>query len=108
MTSVWLTGPNWRERVAHAGLVHDRDGHEVGLQGAGAVEVVVDFLDGVGGRVAVAEVERADGALDLVGHGHAGGDGRGILELRIRRHSNRRLPKGSSGRKQNHCNQRCA
>jgi hypothetical protein len=41
------------DRVAHASLVHDRDGHEIGLQGARAVEVVVDFLDGVSRRVAV-------------------------------------------------------
>ena len=49
-----VDGAELCDRIAHACLVHDRDGHEVGLQGARAIEVVVDLLDGVGRRVAVA------------------------------------------------------
>ncbi len=55
------------------------------MQGTGAVEVVVDFLDGVSRRVAVGQVERADRAFNLIGHRHAGSYGRGILEARIGR-----------------------
>lgn len=88
--------PELTERVAHASLIHDRDRHEVSLQGARTIEVVVDFLDGVCLGIAVAQIQGADGAFDLVRHGDARGDGRRELELRIRGRSNRRLPEGST------------
>jgi hypothetical protein len=66
--------PELADRVAHAGLVHDRDRHQISLQGARAIEVVVDLLHRVGRRIAVVQVQRADGTFNLVRHGDAGSD----------------------------------
>ena len=48
------------EGLSHAGLVHHRDGQQVGLQGARTIEVVVDLLHGRVVRVSVGQIQRAD------------------------------------------------
>ena len=67
------------DRVAHSGVAHDRNGHEVGLQGARLVQVVVDFLGGIGIGVAVGQVQRADGCIDFIGTATPGATGVVIL-----------------------------
>lgn len=66
-----LDRPKLAKRISHACLIHDWYRHEVSLQGARTVEIVVDFLDGVSLGIAVAKFERPDGAFDLVRHGDA-------------------------------------
>ena len=73
--------PVLADRIAHARLVHDRDGHEIRLQRARAVQIIVNFFHGVGGRIAVVEVQGAEGTFNFVRHGHARRDGRGIFVL---------------------------
>jgi hypothetical protein len=45
--------PELAQRVAHPGLVDDRDAQQVGLQRAGPIQVVGDLLDGVGMGVVI-------------------------------------------------------
>ena len=70
------------DRIPHSRLVHDRYRHQVGLQRARPIKVVVDLLDGGGFGIAVVQVQRTDRTLEPVRHGDAGCDRSRVLVRR--------------------------
>ena len=70
------------ERSTHTRLVHNRDGKQVGLQGARRIQVVVNFLRGRIVGISVVQVQGADGCFDFVRDGDSGGNrGRHLVVL---------------------------
>jgi hypothetical protein len=75
--------PTLAQRVARAGLIHDRDRHELRLLGARTIEVIVDLLHGICLGVAVALIHGADRAFDYVRYRNARGNSRARRGARL-------------------------
>ena len=75
-----VDGSEFQQAVAHAGLVHDGDRQQIGLQRARPIQIVPDLRRGFGGREAVGQRQRADGAFHPVGRDDPRCDFGGHLE----------------------------